>query len=67
MRRKDFDSFGTEEGTGFFDDVLVKIKGAVPSDHDVPELEKLTRGPLAMDVTMPLWCVRCRDRARCFV
>lgn len=57
--RKDFDSkFGTEEVVGYLEDAVSKFEGAVANpglgDESLSELEKLTRGPLAIDVTMPL-------------
>jgi len=57
--RKDFDTkFGTEEVVAFFEDIREKFEGAVDNpglgDEGLSELESLTRGPMAMDVTMPL-------------
>lgn len=53
--RKDFDTkFGTEEVVKFFDEIKGKLDGVVENDVGLPELEKLTRGPLAVDVTVPL-------------
>ncbi|KAL7535748.1 hypothetical protein ACHAWF_005256 [Thalassiosira exigua] len=62
--RKDFDSkFGTEEVVAFFDEIASKFEGGVNNpvvnnpglgDPSLPEQQKLTRGPLALDVSMPL-------------
>lgn len=57
--RKDFDTkFGTEDVVNFFEDIKSKFEGANDNpglgDDSLPELEKLTRGILAIDVTMPL-------------
>lgn len=57
--RKDFDTkFCTEEVVAFFGDIKGKFDGAVENmglgDDALGELEKLTRGPLCIDVTMPL-------------
>ena len=60
--RKDFDTkFCTEEVVAFFEDVKNKFEGASDNpglgDDSLPEAEKVTRGPLCLDVTMPLRCV----------
>ena len=57
--RKDFDAkFGTEEVVGYFEEVRGKFEGVTDEpglgDDSLSEVEKLTRGPLAMHVTMPL-------------
>ena len=57
--RKDFDTkFCTDDVVSFFEDIESKFEGATKNlnlgDENLPELEKLTRGPLAIDVTMPL-------------
>lgn len=57
--RKDFDSkFGTEDVLRFFEDIKSKFEGAVDNpglgDDSLHEAEKLTRGPMALDVSMPL-------------
>ena len=57
--RKDFDTkFGTEDVVAFFGDIMDKFEGAVENpglgDASLSEVEQLTRGPMAMDVTMPL-------------
>eukprot|EP00584_Thalassiosira_punctigera_P016655 CAMPEP_0172552688 /NCGR_PEP_ID=MMETSP1067-20121228/46894_1 /TAXON_ID=265564 ORGANISM="Thalassiosira punctigera, Strain Tpunct2005C2" /NCGR_SAMPLE_ID=MMETSP1067 /ASSEMBLY_ACC=CAM_ASM_000444 /LENGTH=411 /DNA_ID=CAMNT_0013340731 /DNA_START=79 /DNA_END=1317 /DNA_ORIENTATION=+ len=57
--RRDFDTkFGTEDVVDFFGDIMDKFEGAAKNpglgDEELPELEKLTRGPMAIDVTMPL-------------
>lgn len=57
--RKDFESkFGTEDVAKFYDDIKSQLDGAVENpglgDDRLPEMEKLTRGPLALDLTMPL-------------
>jgi hypothetical protein len=62
--RKEFESkFGTEDVVKFYGDIMSQLEGAVENpglgDDRLPELEKLTRGPLALDVTMPLRYVMC--------
>jgi len=57
--RKDFDTkFATEEVVAFFEDIRGKFEGAVDNpglgDEGLSEVESLTRGPMTMDVTMPL-------------
>lgn len=57
--RKDYDSkFGTEELISLLDESVAKLDGATKNpglgDEGLGELEKITRGPLAVDITMPL-------------
>ncbi|KAL9182506.1 hypothetical protein ACHAXT_013158 [Thalassiosira profunda] len=57
--RKDFDTkFGTEEVLAFFEGIRNKLEGATDNpglgDDSLPEAEKVTRGPMCIDVTMPL-------------
>ena len=57
--RKDFDDkFGTEELNVLLDSSVAKLEGVVKNpglgDSGLGELEKVTRGPLAIDVTCPL-------------
>jgi len=57
--RKDFDTkFGTEEVVAFLEEIKGSFEGAVEGPQIgnacLGELESLTRGPLALDVTMPL-------------
>lgn len=54
--RKDFDTkFGTEDVIAFFEDIKSKFEGTADyGDASLTELEKITRGPLALDVAMPL-------------
>jgi hypothetical protein len=56
--RKDFDGkFGNEEVVQFLNGVMSQLEGAVRSGEDMTtlnELEKVTRGPLAMDLIVPL-------------
>ena len=57
--RKEFESkFGTDDVAKFYEDIKSQLDGAVENpglgDDALPELEKLTRGPLALDVTMPM-------------
>ena len=57
--RKDYDTkFGTEEVVAWLEEVKSQFEGAVANpnlgDENLPELEKLTRGPIALDFTMPL-------------
>ena len=62
--RKDYETkFGTEEVATFLAGVRSSLVGAVDNpglgDAGLSELETLTRGPLALDVTMPLrWVPR---------
>lgn len=70
--RKDFDTkFGTEDVVAFYEDIKSKFEGAVDNpglgDDSLPELEKLTRGPMCLDVTMPLRCVCLLCFCPCFV
>jgi hypothetical protein len=53
--RKDFDTkFGTEEVMDFVNGIVSTCEGAVVVGQDLSELELLTRGPLALSITMPL-------------
>jgi hypothetical protein len=57
--RKDYDSkFGTEELISLLDETVAKLEGVTTNpglgDAGLGELEKVTRGPLAVDVSMPL-------------
>ena len=57
--RKDFETkFVTEEISQFFDDIMSKCEGVVKNpnlgDDSLIEAESLTRGPLCIDVSMPL-------------
>lgn len=57
--RKDYDSkFGTEELISLLDDSVAKLEGVTKNpglgDEGLGDLEKITRGPLAVDITMPL-------------
>ncbi len=57
--RKEFESkFGTEDVAKFYEDIKSQLDGAVEKpglgDESLTELEKVTRGPLALDVIMPL-------------
>lgn len=53
--RKDFDTkFGTEEVVKFLEDSLSSFEGATHAQGSISEMEKVTRGPLVMDVIMPL-------------
>lgn len=57
--RKDYDSkFGTEELISLLDESVAKLEGVTTNpglgDEGLGELEKITRGPLAIDVSMPL-------------
>jgi len=62
--RKDYETkFGTEEVAAFLAGVRSSLVGAVDNsglgDAGLSELETLTRGPLALDATMPLrWVPR---------
>ena len=57
--RRDFDTkFGTEEVVQFMDGIVGQLEGGVTrSGEDMAalnDLEKVTRGPLALDVIVPL-------------
>jgi len=53
--RNDFDTkFGTEEVVKFLEDSLSSFEGATQAPDSTAEMEKVTRGPLVMDVIMPL-------------
>jgi len=57
--RKDYDSkFGTEELISLLDESVAKLEGVTTNpglgDEGLGELEKITRGPLAVDISMPL-------------
>jgi len=56
--RKDFDGkFGTEEVVQFLDGFMSQLEGAVRLNEDATalgELEKVTRGPLALELLVPL-------------
>ena len=56
--RKDFDGkFGTEEVVQFLNGVVGQLEGATRLGEDMTtlnELEKVTRGPLALDLVVPL-------------
>lgn len=53
--RKDFDTkFGTEEVVAFLEGAMASFEGATKAPEASAELEKVTRGPLVFDVTMPL-------------
>lgn len=69
--RKDYETkFGTEDVANFLLDVRSRLSGASDNpglgDPGLSELETLTRGPLALDVTMPLRWVCCLDFALVF-
>lgn len=53
--RKDFDTkFGTDEVVKFLEETISSFEGATRAPDSTSEMEKVTRGPLVMDVTMPL-------------
>mmetsp|Transcript_8911 Transcript_8911/g.17762 ORF Transcript_8911/g.17762 Transcript_8911/m.17762 type:complete len:392 (-) Transcript_8911:443-1618(-) len=57
--RKDYDTkFGTEELISLLDDTVAKLEGVTKNpglgDEGLSELEKVTLGPLAVDISMPL-------------
>jgi len=57
--RKDYDTkFGTEELISLLNESVAKLEGVTTNpglgDEGLGELEKITRGPLAVDISMPL-------------
>ena len=57
--RRDFDTkFGNEEVVGFLEGVVEKLEGGVERRGEdmtsLSELERVTRGPLALDLVVPL-------------
>ena len=53
--RRDFETkFGTEEVAAFMASTTASFEGGVPSTAALTELDQLTRGPLAIYMTMPL-------------
>ena len=57
--RKDYDSkFGTDDLISLLDESVAKLEGVTTNpglgDDALGELEKVTRGPLAIDISMPL-------------
>jgi hypothetical protein len=53
--RKDYETkFGNEEVVAFLTSTAASFEGGVPSTAAPSEFELLTRGPLAMSITMPL-------------
>jgi len=53
--RREFESnFGTAEVSDFISSIMASFENVVPNTSTLSEFELLTRGPLALDVTMPL-------------
>lgn len=47
-------NYGNDEVTSFMTSTLSSFEGVVPNTSGISEFDQLTRGPLAIDVTMPL-------------
>jgi hypothetical protein len=53
--RMEFDTkFGTPEVVNFIQSTIASFQGASPQNRQLTELDVLTRGPLVIDVVMPL-------------